>query len=54
MGEYEFECRTCKRIFTLFMRVTERGTAVIRCPGCGSRDVEPLMQAFVARTAKKS
>ncbi|MBI4637733.1 MAG: zinc ribbon domain-containing protein [Candidatus Rokubacteria bacterium] len=54
MGEYEFECRVCKKIFTLFMRVGERAKASIRCPGCGGEDVEPLMQAFVARTARKS
>lgn len=54
MAEYEFECRTCKKIFSLFMRVSERATATIHCPGCGSAEVEPLMQAFVAKTAKKS
>jgi|RifCSP16_2_1023846.scaffolds.fasta_scaffold859574_2 putative FmdB family regulatory protein len=54
MAEYEFECHRCKKIFTLFMRITERATAKIRCPGCGSEDVEALMQAFVAKTAKKS
>jgi putative FmdB family regulatory protein len=54
MAEYEFECRVCKKVFTLFMRITERATAKIQCPGCGSPDVEPLMRAFVARTAKKS
>jgi putative FmdB family regulatory protein len=54
MAEYEFECRVCKKVFTLFMRITERATARIQCPGCGSADVEALMQAFVARTARKS
>ncbi len=54
MAEYEFECRACKKTFTLFMRVSERPTAKVRCPGCGSADVEALMQAFVARTSKKS
>jgi hypothetical protein len=24
MAEYEFECRRCKKVFTLFMRVSER------------------------------
>ena len=33
MAEYEFECHTCKKIFTLFMRVSERRTARIQCPG---------------------
>ena len=54
MAEYEFECRNCKKIFMLFMRIAERKAATVRCPGCGSTDVEPLMQAFVARTGKKS
>jgi putative FmdB family regulatory protein len=54
MAEYDFECRTCTKTFTLFMRVTERMRTAVRCPGCGSEDVEPLMQAFVARTGKKS
>jgi putative FmdB family regulatory protein len=54
MAEYDFECRNCKKTFTLFMRVAQRITATVRCPGCGSEDVEPLMQAFLAKTAKKS
>ena len=54
MPEYEFECRSCKRVFTLIMRVSERAAVKIRCPGCGSEDVEALMQSFVAKTAKKS
>lgn len=54
MAEYEFACRHCRKVFTLFMRISERATAKITCPGCGSTDVEPLMQAFMAKTSKKS
>jgi putative FmdB family regulatory protein len=54
MPEYEFECRRCKKIFKLFMRISERATAKVRCPGCDSEDVEALMQVFVAKTARKS
>ena len=54
MAEYEFECRNCKKIFTLFMRISERLKAKIKCPGCGSPNTEALMQAFIAKTAKKS
>jgi putative FmdB family regulatory protein len=54
MAEYEFECRRCKKAFGLFMRISERATTTVRCPGCGSEDVEPLMQAFFTKTAKKS
>ena len=54
MAEYEFECGNCKKIFTLFMRIGERLKAKIKCPGCGSANDEALMQAFIAKTAKKS
>lgn len=54
MAEYEFECRRCKKVFTLFMRISERLGAKVKCPGCGSQDVETLMQSFMPRTAKKS
>jgi putative FmdB family regulatory protein len=54
MAEYDFECRRCKKTFTLFMRISERATAKIQCPDCESTDVEALMQPFVAKTAKKS
>ncbi len=54
MAEYEFECKHCKKIFTVFMRVIDRATAKVRCPGCDSEDLEPLMQTFFARTGKKS
>jgi putative FmdB family regulatory protein len=54
MAEYNFECRHCKKMFTMFMRVTERMKTTIKCLGCGSAEVEPLMQAFFAKTGKKS
>lgn len=54
MGEYDFECRNCLKTFTLFMRVTERMKMTVQCPGCGSQNVEPIMQPFFAKTAKKS
>lgn len=53
MAEYEFECRHCKKVFTLVMRISKRATAIC-CPGLGGDDVEPLMQPFVAKTGKKS
>jgi putative FmdB family regulatory protein len=54
MAEYEFECQACKKTFTLFMRISERLQATIRCPGCRSKNVQALMQTFMAKTAKKS
>ena len=54
MPEYEFECQRCKKTFTLILRISERGKTAVRCPACGGEDVETRMQAFVAKTARKS
>ena len=54
MPEYEFHCRHCQKTFALIMRISERGKTAVRCPECGSEDVEVRMQAFVAKTARKS
>jgi putative FmdB family regulatory protein len=54
MPEYEFECRACKKTFTLVMRISERQQAKIACPSCRSEDLRSLMQPFVAKTARKS
>jgi putative FmdB family regulatory protein len=54
MAEYKFECRACKKLFTFFKRITKRSTTKVQCPGCASTDVEPVRQASVAKTTKKS
>ena len=54
MPSYEFACRACQKPCTLLLRISERATTKIVCPACGSQDVEPRMQPFVAKTAKKS
>lgn len=54
MPEYEFECRVCKKTFTLLMRISERAATTVRCPGCGSAEIDSIMQPFIARTTKKS
>jgi putative FmdB family regulatory protein len=54
MANYEFECGKCKKEFTVSMRISERDTASVECPACGSREVQPVMQTFFARTGRKS
>ena len=54
MPQYEFECRNCKKVFALLLRISERATAKIQCPGCKSEDVRAVLQTFIARTARKS
>jgi putative FmdB family regulatory protein len=55
MAAYEFECRMCNEVFVLFMRIAERIQTRVRCPRCGSEDIEAaLLPHFVAGTGKAS
>jgi putative FmdB family regulatory protein len=54
MSQYVFQCRDCKKEFTQALRMSERETAHVACPHCGSKRVEQLVTAFSAMTSKKS
>ena len=55
MPLYEYDCRQCKKKFTLILRMKELGKAKhVHCPRCHSTDVQKLIEPFFAVTAKKS
>ncbi len=54
MPLYEFYCDACRREFTATMSISEHDKAQTPCPGCGSRDVRPLMGTVFTQTSKKS
>ena len=54
MPLYEYECHNCKKIFTAVLSLREHERKETVCPGCGSKEVEQLMSAFVAHTASKT
>jgi putative FmdB family regulatory protein len=55
MPLYEYDCRKCKKKFTLIVRLGELGKAKqLHCPCCHSTDVRKCIEPFFAVTAKKS
>ena len=55
MPLYEYDCRKCKKKFTLILRMRELGKAKhVHCPRCHSTDVHKCIEPFFAVTTKKS
>jgi putative FmdB family regulatory protein len=53
MPVYDYVCNDCHKPFELVLTLKEHETK-IKCPTCGSRDVEQEATAFFAMTGKKS
>ncbi|HID97067.1 MAG TPA: zinc ribbon domain-containing protein [Thermodesulfobacteriaceae bacterium] len=45
MPIYEFNCRKCNRNFEKFV-FSSKQEGAMRCPGCGSAEVEKIMSSF--------
>ena len=55
MPLYEYDCRKCKKRFTVILRMAELGKArSVRCPRCSSTAVHKCIEPFFAVTKKKS
>jgi putative FmdB family regulatory protein len=54
MPLYEYVCRKCKKKFSEVLMIKEHDTRRIHCPRCKSRDVEPVIEPFFAKTSRKS
>ena len=54
MPTYEYLCESCKKGFELTLTFTQRSSASVKCPGCGSKTVTPQLTAFTAKTSRKS
>ncbi len=54
MPSYEFQCKECNKPFSVTLTIKEREAGRIACPTCGSKDAEPLLGSFFAKTSKKS
>ncbi len=53
MPVYDFTCPKCKKGFTKFLTLKEYEKGV-KCPKCGSKNVEQKPAAFFAVTSRKS
>ena len=55
MPPYEYDCRKCKKRFTVILRMAELNKAKhVRCPRCSGTDAQKVIESFFAVTAKKS
>lgn len=50
MALYEYRCADCESRFTALVRM---GDDAPTCPGCGGREAERLLSAFVATPGRR-
>jgi len=53
MPVYDYVCNDCQKTFELVLSLKEHDTE-IKCPKCGSKNVEQEVTAFYTVTGKKS
>jgi len=54
MPIYDYFCNDCHKSFELVLTLKEHDAEKIKCPKCGSKDVEQAAASFYAVTSKKS
>ena len=54
MPVYDYICKKCQKSFELVLTLGEHDKNKIKCPKCGSKNVEQDAAAFFAVTSKKS
>ena len=54
MPVYEFKCGACEKTFSKILTIAEHEEAKIKCPACGSENIEQCWAAFYAIASKKS
>lgn len=54
MPTYEYRCRKCGEVFDVVEHLAEHVKFAHQCPKCRSKEVEPVLMPFYAKTAKKS
>ena len=54
MPVYDYVCKDCHRPFETILTMKEHDEMEVRCPQCGSRNVEQEVAEFFAVTSRKS
>ena len=54
MPTYEYRCTQCGEQFERQENVKEHEAHQVRCPKCGSEQVNQVLSAFYAKAGKKS
>jgi putative FmdB family regulatory protein len=53
MPNYEFYCAKCRKEVGLTLTMGERDRGQYQCPGCGSKELQPLLGTFFSKTSRK-
>ena len=51
---YSYKCKKCKKRFEEILSLKEYAEEKRKCPKCGSRDVEQVLDLFTPKTSRKS
>ncbi|MBV8477010.1 MAG: zinc ribbon domain-containing protein [Acidobacteria bacterium] len=54
MPFYDYLCNDCHKEFETILTLDQHDRQQIKCPKCGSKNVEQEVAAFYAVTSKKS
>ena len=54
MPVYDYICNDCRKNFERVLTLHEHDSEKMRCPSCGSKNIEQQVAAFYAVTSKKS
>jgi putative FmdB family regulatory protein len=54
MPVYDYLCKDCHKTFEKVLTLAEYDKQKVKCPGCGSKNVEQEVSRFFAVTSKKS
>jgi len=54
MPVYDYVCQDCKKTFERILTLHQHDSEEMRCPECGSKNIEQEAAAFYAVTSKKS
>ncbi|MDD2309716.1 MAG: zinc ribbon domain-containing protein [Desulfuromonadaceae bacterium] len=54
MPVYEYRCKSCGKVFTLQLSISEHEKGKITCPDCKGSKVVQQYSTFFAKTSKKS
>ncbi len=56
MPTYEYECKDCKKKFSLILSIAEHGKAKAKavCPKCKGKKVKQVISTFITKTSRKS
>ena len=54
MPAYEYKCPKCNENFTIYISLKEKNEEILKCPKCGSTNIQRIYSPFHAVTSKKS